>query len=139
MQKRFTEEQIIGVLREAEVDDAVIREVCYKHHLTEQTFFRWWNKYGDMTVSDARKLKDLESENARLKKIVALEGLKKIVAKKMVTPEARREALKVLTKSYDKPLLQNTIGLRRTRDAYIVVTASFSGVTLGQIQLQASP
>ena len=87
MQKRFTEEPIIGVLRETEVDGAVIREICRKHNITEQTFFRWRNKYADMTVSDARKLKDLESENARLKKIVAeqmraIDGLKEIAAKK---------------------------------------------------------
>lgn len=87
MQKRFTEEQIIGVLREAAVDGAAIREISRKHNITEQTFFRWRNKYGDMTVSDSRKLKDLESENAQLKKIVAeqmlaIEGLKEIAAKK---------------------------------------------------------
>ena len=45
MQKRFTEEQIIGILRAAEVDGAVIREVCRKHNITEQTFFRWRNKF----------------------------------------------------------------------------------------------
>jgi putative transposase len=87
MQKRFTEEPIIGVLREAEVDGAVIREDCRKHNITEQTFFRWRSKYGDMAVSDARKLKDPESENARLKKILAeqmlaIEGLKEIATKK---------------------------------------------------------
>lgn len=87
MKKRFSEEQIIGILREAEVDGAVIREICRKYNVTEQTFFRWRNKYGDMTVSDARKLKDLESENTRLKKMVAeqmlaIEGLKEIAAKK---------------------------------------------------------
>jgi putative transposase len=87
MKKRFSEEQIIGILREGEVDGAVIREVCRKHNITEQTFFRWRNKFGEMTVSDARKLKELESENARLKKIVAeqmlaIEGLKEIAAKK---------------------------------------------------------
>ncbi len=87
MKKRFSEEQIIGILREADADGAVIRDVCRKHNITEQTFFRWRNKYGDMTVPDARKLKDLELENAKLKKIVAeqmlaLEGLKEIAAKK---------------------------------------------------------
>jgi putative transposase len=87
MKKRFTEEQIIGMLREAEVDGVVIRDLCRKHNITEQTFFRWRNKYGDMTVPAARKLKDLEAENAKLKKIVAeqllaLEGLKEIAAKK---------------------------------------------------------
>ncbi len=87
MKKRFSEEQIIGILREADADGAVIRDVCRKHNITDQTFFRWRNKYGDMTVPDARKLKDLELENAKLKKIVAeqmlaLEGLKEIAAKK---------------------------------------------------------
>lgn len=87
MKKRFSEEQIIGILREGEVDGVVIRDICRKHNITEQTFFRWRNKYGGMTVSDARKLKDLETENAKLKKIVAeqmlaIEGLKEIAAKK---------------------------------------------------------
>ena len=87
MKKRFSEEQIIGILREGEVDGVVIRDVCRKHNITEQTFFRWRNRFGDMTVSDARRLKDLESENAKLKKIVAeqilaIEGLKEITAKK---------------------------------------------------------
>jgi putative transposase len=87
MQKRFTEDQMISILREAEIDGAVIREVCRQHNISEQTFFRWRNKYGDMTISDAHKLKALETENTRLKKIVAeqilaIEGLKGIAAKK---------------------------------------------------------
>ena len=87
MKKRFSEGQIIGILREGETDGVVIRDVCRKHNITEQTFFRWRLKYGGMTVSDARRLKDLESENAQLKKIVAeqmlaIEGLKEIATKK---------------------------------------------------------
>mgnify|MGYP003587208684 CR=1 FL=1 len=87
MKKRFSEAQIIGILREGEADGVVIRDVCRKHNITEQTFFRWRSKYGGMTVSDARRLKDLESENAKLKKFVAeqmlaIEGLKEIATKK---------------------------------------------------------
>lgn len=81
MKKRFSEEQIIGILREAERPDTSIRTVVRKHNITEQTFYRWRNKYGGMDVSDARKLKALEIENARLKKpvaeqLLAIEALK---------------------------------------------------------------
>jgi putative transposase len=69
--KRYTEEQIIGILREAEVPGVEIRTVVRKHNITEQTFYRWRNKYGGMDVSDARKLKALEIENAKLKRLVA--------------------------------------------------------------------
>ena len=87
MKKRLSEEQIIGILREGEVDGVIIRDICRRHNVTEQTYFRWRSKFGDMTVSDARKLKELESENMRLKKIVAeqmlaIEGLKEIATKK---------------------------------------------------------
>ena len=67
---RFTEEQIIGVLQEA-VAGRPIRELCRHHGITETTFFRWRHKYGSMQVSDARRLKALEEENRRLKKLVA--------------------------------------------------------------------
>ena len=50
MKKRFSEEQIIGLLREGQVDGVVIRDICRKHNITEQTFFRWRSKFGDMTV-----------------------------------------------------------------------------------------
>ena len=67
---RFTEEQIIGILKEAEAAGN-IRSVCREHNLTEQSFYRWRNKYGGMDVSEARKLRELERENSELKKIVA--------------------------------------------------------------------
>ena len=68
---RHTEEQIIGVLREAEMPGAEIKAVIRKHNITEQTFYRWRNKYGGMDIPDARKLKSLEAENLKLKKLVA--------------------------------------------------------------------
>jgi putative transposase len=68
--KRFSEEQIIGILKLAEASGN-IREACREHNVTEQTFYRWRSKYGGMDVSEARKLKDLERENAELKKMVA--------------------------------------------------------------------
>jgi putative transposase len=87
MKKRFTEEQIIAILRLAESDGVTIRDLCRKHNITEQTFFRWRNKYGGMSVPEARRLKELELENAKLKKLLAEqlllnEGLKEIASKK---------------------------------------------------------
>jgi len=71
---RFTEEQIIGILQEVEAG-AAARAVCRRVGITEQTFYRWRQKYGGMQVSDARRLKQLEEENRRLKRIVADQAL----------------------------------------------------------------
>ena len=67
---RFSEEQIIGVLREQEAGMKV-SEVCRKHGISEPTFYTWKSKFGGMSVPDARRLKQLEEENARLKKLLA--------------------------------------------------------------------
>jgi putative transposase len=68
--KRFSEEQIIGVLKEAEAGVAV-KELCRKHGICEQTYYRWKSKYGGLEVSEARRLRQLEEENRRLKQMVA--------------------------------------------------------------------
>ncbi|EJN01209.1 Transposase [Herbaspirillum sp. YR522] len=86
MKKRFADEQIIGILREAESREVATVELCRRHNITEQTFYRWRNKFGGMEVADARRLKDLESENGRLKRMVAeqllvIDGLKEISQK----------------------------------------------------------
>ena len=67
---RFNEAQIIGVLREQEAGSPTA-EVCRRHGISEQTFYRWKAKYSGMSVSDAQKLKTLEDENRRLKKMYA--------------------------------------------------------------------
>lgn len=70
MRKRFNEEQIITILKEAEAGFPV-KELIRKHGISEQTYYRWKAKYGGLTVSDARRLKQLEQENKRLKTMVA--------------------------------------------------------------------
>jgi putative transposase len=70
MKRRFTEEQIIGILREQEAGGTV-KEITRRHGVSEQSFYRWKGKYGGLEVSEARRLKALESENAKLKKLLA--------------------------------------------------------------------
>jgi len=73
-QKRFTEEQIIGVLKEHEAG-VKTADICRKNGISEQTFYRWKSKYGGMTVSEARRLRELEDENHKLKQMVAEQAL----------------------------------------------------------------
>lgn len=67
---RFSEEQIIGILKEQEAG-ARTADVCRKHGISDATFYKWKAKYGGMEVSEARRLKALEDENTRLKKLLA--------------------------------------------------------------------
>ena len=67
MKKRYTEEQIIGFLREADAGVPIV-ELCRRHGFSEASFYLWRNKFGGMSVSDAKRLKELEGENTRLKR-----------------------------------------------------------------------
>jgi putative transposase len=84
VKKRFSEEQIIGFLREADKGVAV-KELCRKHGFSEASYYLWRSKFGGMDVSDAKRLKELEAENARLKKLLA---------ESMLENEVTREALR---------------------------------------------
>lgn len=85
MKKRFTEEQIIGFLREAEAG-LPIKELCRKYGFSEASYYLWRSKFGGMSVSDAKRLKELEIENARLKKLLA-----ESVLENEITREALRK------------------------------------------------
>ena len=84
MKKRFTEEQIIGFLKEAEAG-VPAAELCRRHGFSEASFYLWRNKFGGMSVSDAKRLKELEAENTRLKKLLA---------ESLLENEVTREALR---------------------------------------------
>ncbi len=85
MKKRFTEEQIIGFLREAEAGLAVA-ELCRRHGFSEASYYLWRSKFGGMNVSDAKRLKELETENIRLKRLLA-----ESILENEVTKEALRK------------------------------------------------
>ncbi len=81
--KRFTEEQIIAVLKESEAG-ASTKELCRKHGISEPTYYSWKAKYAGMTVSEARRLRELEAENAKLKKLLAEAELDKAALKDLL-------------------------------------------------------
>jgi putative transposase len=85
--KRFKEEQIVSILREAQTSGAAINEVCRKHGISEPTFYAWRRKYESMSESEVRRLRELEKENGRLKRLVAerdleIDAMKELVSKK---------------------------------------------------------
>ena len=84
MKKRYTEEQIIGFLREADAG-LPVKELCRKHGFSEPSYYAWKAKIGGMNVSDAQRLKALEAENTKLKKLLA---------NSMLEIDAMREVLK---------------------------------------------
>ena len=83
---RFTTEQIIAILKEAQAGRKTV-DICREHGITDQTFYRWRAKYGGMEVPEAKRLKDLEDENRRLKQLVAdqaldIQAMKAVIQKK---------------------------------------------------------
>ena len=80
---RFTEEQIIAILREQEAGVPVM-DLCRKHGLSSPTFYKWKAKYGGLDVSDARRLKALEDENAKLKRMLADSMLDNVALKDLL-------------------------------------------------------
>ncbi|WP_440216472.1 IS3 family transposase [Chromobacterium piscinae] len=113
--KQFTEEQIIGILKEAEAG-AVVTELCRKHGMSSATYYAWKAKFGGLEVSDAKRLRSLEEENARLKRLLAdtmldNAGLKDLLSKKLVTPAAKRQAV---------AHLQATLGMSERRACTVV-------------------
>jgi putative transposase len=84
---RFSEEQIIHLLQRAERGEQPIGVLCREYGISEQTFYRWRQKFGGLTVSDAQRLRELSQENARLKRLLAerdleVDALKALLAKK---------------------------------------------------------
>ena len=82
--KRYTEEQVIVVLKEGEAG-AKVADLCRKHGMSDATYYNWKAKYAGMTVSDLRRLKALESENRRLKQIVAEQALDNQTLKELLS------------------------------------------------------
>ena len=80
MKKRFTEEQIISYLREADAG-LPVKELCRQHGFSESSYYLWRSKFGGMSVPDAKRLKELETENTRLKKLLAEQMLENEVIK----------------------------------------------------------
>lgn len=92
--KRFSEERIIGVLKESEAG-AKVDDICRRHGVSSATFYSWRKKYGGLEVSEARRLRALETENAKLKRIVADQMLDNEPAN-AIGPSERANAMKEL-------------------------------------------
>lgn len=81
---RFTEEQIIGILRQAEAGMHVV-DLCRQNGISDATFYKWRSKFGGMNISDAKRLHQLEEENARLKRLVGEQALDIVVLKDVIS------------------------------------------------------
>ena len=80
---RFSEEQIVGILKEQEAG-APTAELCRRHGISEQTFYTWKKKYGGLEIGDAKRLRRLEEENGRLKRLVADQALDNVMLRELL-------------------------------------------------------
>jgi len=143
---RFSGEQIIGVLKEVESGLAV-GEVCRKHGICDQTYYRWKALYGGLDVNEARRLRQLEDENRRLKQMAAdqaldIHALRTVLAKKVATPAARREVvgeMRVAHPELSKRRACGLAGLGRSSFRYQPRKAEESGLTERLKQLVSCP
>ena len=92
MKKRYSEEQIIGFLKEAE-SGVPIKELCRRHGFSEASYYLWRSKFGGMDVSDAKRLKALETENTRLKKLLAEALLENEVTKEVLRKQSIAQSI----------------------------------------------
>ena len=100
MKKRFTEQQIVAILQEGEAG-VPAKEICRKHNISDATFYTWRKKYRGMETEDIRRLKQLEAENQKLKRLLAdsmldNDALKAALSKKILTPRDKRKAIAVM-------------------------------------------
>lgn len=84
MKGRFSEEQIIGLLKQQEAG-VTVAQLCRDHNVSQATFYKWKSKFGGMTVSEAKRLKQLEDENSKLKRIVADQALDLVALKDLLS------------------------------------------------------
>ncbi len=87
MKKTFTDEQIVGILRGIEASGLTIKEYCRQKEVSEGTFYKWRNRFGTMEVNEVREYRQLQQENARLKRLLAerdleIDVMKEVLAKK---------------------------------------------------------
>ena len=81
---QFTDEQIVAILQQAEKGDQRIADVCREHNVSENTFYRWRNRFGGMNTQDTTRVRDLEKENARLKRLLAERDLEVDIIKELL-------------------------------------------------------
>lgn len=90
MKKRFSEEQIVGILREGQAGAKTVEQLCRDHGIATPTYYGWRRKYGAMDEPDVRRLRELEKENARLKRLLAerdveIDVMREVIEKKLPT------------------------------------------------------